>query len=76
MRSNIPVKGCRLYLNFAPYPCHDCTRAVIQSGIVEIITTNVDFPGLGSWADSLAVGGEMLNECGIIVRKVDFDPSK
>lgn len=75
LRSNIPVKGCKMYLNYAPFPCHDCTRAVIQSGISEIITSNVDFPGLGSWTESLKVGGEMLSESGIIVRKIDFNPA-
>lgn len=70
LRSNIPVKGCRLYLNYAPYPCADCTRGVIQAGIVEIVTTDEDFPGLGNWADSLAVGGEMLKEAHVMVRRV------
>lgn len=76
VRANIPIKGCKMYLNFAPYPCCDCTRAVIQSGIVEIITSNMDFSGIGGWTESLKVGGEMLKECGIIVRKVDFNPNK
>lgn len=76
VRAGICVKGCKLYLNFAPYPCCDCTRAVIQSGIVEIITSSVDFPGIGNWAESLRVGGEMLRETGVVVRRVDFKLSK
>lgn len=74
LRANIPVKGCKMYMNYAPYPCCDCTRAIIQSGIIEIITTSVDFPGIGNWTESLKVGGEMLRESGIKVRKVDFIP--
>lgn len=73
LRANIPVKGCRLYLNFAPWPCHDCTRGVIQAGITEIITTDVDFPGLGNWTESLQAGGIMLKEAGVAVRRVKYE---
>lgn len=70
LRSNIPVKGCILYLNVGPCPCHDCTRACIQSGITEIVVPkDADFPGKGEqWAESLRVAKEMLFEACVKVR--------
>ena len=35
LNSNAPVKGCKLYVTL--FPCNECTKAVIQSGIKEII---------------------------------------
>lgn len=34
-RNGVPVLGCKLYINWLP--CSDCMRAVIQSGISELI---------------------------------------
>lgn len=36
-RMGTPVDGCVMYLNWWPLPCPDCARAVIQSGIIEVI---------------------------------------
>jgi dCMP deaminase len=35
-RAGISVSGCRLYINV--FPCADCARGIIQSGIVQINT--------------------------------------
>lgn len=72
LRSNIPVFGCRLYVNYHGC-CADCTRGIIQSGISEIITTTVDFPGVGAWQDSLDAARDMLKQARIQVRRVDID---
>ena len=34
-RNGVPIKGCKLYVNFLP--CTPCARAIIQSSIVEVI---------------------------------------
>lgn len=34
-RVGIPLKGCKIYIWGLP-PCIECTRAIIQSGIVEV----------------------------------------
>ncbi len=35
LNSNAPVKGCRLYVTL--FPCNECAKAIIQSGIEEVI---------------------------------------
>lgn len=58
----IPTAGCRMYL--AWYPCADCARAVIQSGIFEIVCVEPDWND-PKWAADFAVVREMLAESGI-----------
>lgn len=63
-RANIPIsKDCRLYMNFEPCPCAECTKAIIQSGIRWIIGPDVKFPGKGEqWEESIRVSNLMLDE--------------
>lgn len=35
LNSNIPLKDCRLYVTL--FPCNECAKAIIQSGIKEVI---------------------------------------
>lgn len=58
-----------LYLNYAPYPCADCTRAVIQAGITRIVTTNIPFPGISKemWDGHFEAAKQMLEEAGVEV---------
>jgi dCMP deaminase len=68
-RIGVSTKDCRIYLPW--YPCVDCARIMIQSGIKEIII-HKEFPGndvtAAHWHESMAVGQEMLKECGVSVR--------
>lgn len=67
-RIGVSTKDCRLYLPW--YPCVDCARIMIQSGIKEIII-HTEFPGNENtlhWAESMAIGQEMLKECGVTLR--------
>lgn len=65
-RVGIPTKGCTLYMNFAPIPCAECTKAIIQAGIVKIVGPSVPFPGKGEqWEESLKASKEMLKEANI-----------
>ena len=47
-RHGINLNGARVYLNYEPKPCADCTRALIQAGIKEIIGPNRPFDGKGA----------------------------
>lgn len=68
------LKGTTLVLQYAPCPCTDCTRGVIQSGIKKIIVPKgAWFPGVGDWNESLKIAKEMLDEAGVEVEEVDFD---
>ena len=43
-RNGIRLKGATAYLNWDPIPCVECTKALIQSGIVRIVgPVNRDF---------------------------------
>ena len=68
------LKDKTLVLQYAPCPCHDCTRGVIQSGIKKIIVPKgAWFPGVGDWTDSLKVSMEMLEEAGVEIEEVEFN---
>jgi dCMP deaminase len=65
----IRLDGTTMYMNYAPYPCADCTRAVIQSGIKRIITSGIEFPGVSKdmWDGHFRAAKEMLQEAGVVV---------
>ena len=68
------LKGTTVVLQYAPCPCTDCTRGVIQSGIKKIIVPKGSyFPGVGKWDESLQVAKEMLDEAGVDIEEVEFD---
>lgn len=60
--------GTWAYMNFAPTPCTDCARALIQAGVVRIIGPDSPFPGVGAGTHySLSESGLMLHEAGVEV---------
>lgn len=60
-----PLKGCRLYVQM--YPCADCARAIIQSGIQEVISIAPNWND-STYQKSYQVTGKMLSEAGVSVR--------
>lgn len=63
-RYGIKLLGTKMYLNFRPECCVDCTKAVIQSGIREVIGPNIPFPGhKDKW--KLGPNIEMMQEAGV-----------
>lgn len=58
------TRGCTIYLPW--YPCADCARAIIQSGIDKIVCTDPDWND-HIWAADFAVVREMLAEVGLEV---------
>ena len=63
-REGIALSGCRLYIP-AP-PCVDCSRAIIQSGIIEVVCDTLLVPE--RWQESCDAGIEMLLEAQIFIR--------
>lgn len=63
--SGAPVRGCTMVL--AWYPCADCARAIIQSGITELVCVEPEWDD-HIWADDFAIVREMLAETDITVR--------
>ena len=66
-RNGININGSVMYVNW--FPCADCTRAIIQSGIKKLICKEPDFENK-QWGDHFIVASQMLKECGVIVEYV------
>jgi dCMP deaminase len=58
------LRGCKIYT--ALFPCNECTKAIIQSGIVEVIYLSEKYQG----TDSDKASRRMLDNAGIRYRKV------
>lgn len=70
-RHGIRTLGATLYLNVGVHPCSDCARAIIQSGIVEVVGRDIPFKGKGDWDESFRIGREMLTEAGVKLTLLD-----
>ena len=64
------LAGCRMYLPW--FPCMDCARAIVQSGIVELIAIE---PQLDDerWGEDFRSAFALFEECGVKVRFVEND---
>ena len=65
LNSTAPLKGCRIYVSL--FPCHECVKAIIQSGIAEIIYEDEKYNGTPS--DRAAK--RMLDAAGVKYTKVE-----
>ena len=70
-RNGNKTKGCKMYTNFGPQTCHECAKAIIQAGIVELIGEKIttQFAG-GRWEESIKNGNLLLNEAGVKITEV------
>ena len=64
-RVGIPLKGCAIYVPW--FPCVECTKAIIQSGISELVAYQPDMAD-PRWGADFSIVIEMLTELGVIVR--------
>jgi dCMP deaminase len=73
------LKGCKIYT--ALFPCNECSKAIIQSGITEVIYLSDKYHG----NDIFKASKIMLDKAGVNYRKVnasvhsillDFDENK
>lgn len=58
------LQGCVMYQTW--FPCADCARAIIQSGIVRLVCQKPDYEN-ARWGDSFAASMAMLSEAGVSV---------
>ncbi|MEX0346393.1 MAG: cytidine/deoxycytidylate deaminase family protein [Rhizobiaceae bacterium] len=63
-RSGTDISACVLYVN--RFPCADCGRAIIQSGIARIVCPPIP-ENDGALDYSFQVSAQMLAEAGIVV---------
>jgi dCMP deaminase len=71
-KHGVSLAGCTMYLTGPP--CADCTRAIIQSGIVEVVWPKAnrmeDDPEVYErWKDSITASCHMMMEAGVIWRR-------
>jgi dCMP deaminase len=69
-RIGISTDGCVIYVCGLP-PCANCARAIVQSGIVEVIVESFDVPE--RWKEDMDVSKLMLSEAGVVVRNLNGD---
>lgn len=58
------LRGCKLYVSM--FPCNECAKAIIQSGISEVIFRDNKYPD----SDSVKASMIMLNQAGVTVRQL------
>lgn len=66
-RIGVSVSGCTMYLPW--YPCMDCARAIIQSGISELICREPDWND-PIWKSDFSEVPTLLSEGVVLVRFV------
>lgn len=59
------LKGCKIYT--ALFPCNECTKAIIQSGITEVVYLSDKYQS----TDSAKASRLMLDMAGVTYRKVE-----
>lgn len=58
------LSGCKIYT--ALFPCNECSKAIIQSGITEVIYLSDKYEG----TDTAKASKHMLDKAGVTYRKV------
>lgn len=66
-RIGVALKGCAIYVPW--FPCIECAKAIIQSGIAELIAYQPDFTD-EKWGEEFGTVVEMLEEAGVRVRYI------
>ena len=67
-RNGISLDGCKMYVTY--FPCCDCARAIIQSGIKEVYSPKPDWSH-HKWGESWKVSKQMFNECGVKIKFIE-----
>ena len=68
-RVGTPLAGSSIVVTH--FPCMDCARAIVQAGIVRVVTRkpNVDF--YDRWEAHIVRAKRLFNECGVEVEYVN-----
>ena len=65
LNSKVPVNGCKLYVTL--FPCHECAKAIIQSGIREFVYLSDKYDK----TPSNIAAKKMLDTCGVKYTKYE-----
>ena len=60
------VKGCTLYVSL--FPCNECAKAIIQSGIKKVVYESDKYDG----TEGNIASKKMLNEAGVELQQLPY----
>ena len=63
----VPLEGCGLVVT--KFPCHECAKLIIQSGIKKVTAPAPDDDSL--WAGSAVIASQMFQEAGVEVEYLE-----
>jgi dCMP deaminase len=64
-RIGVPIDGCTMYVPW--FPCMDCARAILQSGISVLVAYRPDVND-PKWGEDFQLAMILFNEAGVTVR--------
>jgi dCMP deaminase len=64
-RNGVSLKDAIIFTSL--YPCADCARGIIQSGIKTVVTYPIE-ENHDKWGESFKVSAELFEECGVKVK--------
>lgn len=65
LNSKIPVNGCKLYVTL--FPCNECAKVIIQSGIKEFVYLSDKYDG----TEGNIAAKKMFDTCGVKYKKYE-----
>lgn len=65
VRHGVSLKGSTIYVPM--FPCVDCARGIINSGIKTVVTYEPNFYD-EKWGDSFKVSHQLFEECGVEIK--------
>lgn len=68
-RVGTPLAGSTLVVTH--FPCMDCARAIVQAGIVKVVTPEPEYEFAMRWREHIDRAKRLFNECGVLVEYVD-----
>jgi dCMP deaminase len=62
-RVGTPLSGSTIVVTH--FPCMDCARAIVQAGIVKVVTTRPSEEFLSRWGEHTSRALRLFDECGV-----------
>ena len=69
LNASTSLKGCRIYVSL--FPCNECCKAIIQSGIREVVYLSDKYAAL----DAIKISKRMFDSAGVKWRRMETDLS-
>jgi dCMP deaminase len=67
-RVGVALAGCTLVVTH--FPCMDCARAIVQAGIVKVVTHKPEAGFAERWEEHISRAMRLFDECGVEVEYV------